>query len=119
MRALPVLLLAVAAVEYAENRTNSDLWIVPATGGTPRQLTRSPKHDRHPRWSPDSKWIVFESYRGGDFQLYTLPVAGGEARGLTQVSSGATSPVWSPDGRQIAFVSAVFPEFSQKPFAVH
>lgn len=107
----------VADVEYAENRTNSDLWIVPATGGTPRQLTRSPRHDRHPRWSPDGKWIVFESNRGGDFQLYVLPVAGGEARMLTQTSTEATNPVWSPDGRQIAFVSAVFPEFSDKPFA--
>lgn len=107
----------VADVEYAENRTNSDLWIVPASGGTPRQLTRSPRHDRHPRWSPDGKWIVFESNRSGEFQLYTLPVAGGEARGITQISTEANNPVWSPDGRQIAFVSAVFPEFSDKPFA--
>jgi dipeptidyl aminopeptidase/acylaminoacyl peptidase len=107
----------VADVEYAENRTNSDLWIVPTSGGTPRQLTRSPRHDRHPRWSPDGKWIVFESNRSGEFQLYTLPVAGGEARGITQISTEANNPVWSPDGRQIAFVSGVFPEFSDKPFA--
>ena len=107
----------VSEVEYADNRTNSDLWIVPTAGGTPRPLTTSPRHDRHPRWSPDGQWIVFESNRGGDFQLYTLPVAGGEARVLTSVSTEATTPVWSPDGTHIAFVSAVFPEFSDKPFA--
>jgi len=27
------------------------------------------------------------------------------------------SALWSPDGKKIAFVSAVFPEFSDKPFA--
>src|SRR6266550_2324318 len=36
--------------DKAENRTDSDIWLVPQAGGDPRQLTTSPKHDRHPRW---------------------------------------------------------------------
>jgi dipeptidyl aminopeptidase/acylaminoacyl peptidase len=99
-----------------ENKTDSDIWLVPLAGGDARQLTSSPKHDRHPRWSPDGKWIVFESNRGGPFQLYLIAADGGEARQLTTISTEATQPVWSPDGRHIAFVSAVFPEFSEKPF---
>ncbi|HLB00869.1 MAG TPA: S9 family peptidase, partial [Bacteroidota bacterium] len=35
----------------------------------------------------------------------------------TNISTGAGQPVWSPDGGMIAFVSAVYPEFSDKPFA--
>jgi dipeptidyl aminopeptidase/acylaminoacyl peptidase len=100
----------------AENRTNSDIWLISTSGGEPRQLTDSPKHDRHPRWSPDGKWIAFESNRDGAFQIWLMPAKGGEARKLTDISTGATQPVWSPDGRQLAFVSAVFPEFSGKPF---
>ena len=99
-----------------ENRTDSDIWLVPLAGGEPRQLTASPRHDRHPRWSPDGKWIVFESNRGGAFQLYVIASDGGEARQITTISTEATQPVWSPDGRHIAFVSAVFPGFSEKPF---
>ncbi len=106
----------VTRADKAENRTDSDIWLVPLTGGEPRQLTASPKHDRHPRWSPDGKWIVFESNRGGAFQLYLIAADGGEARQLTAIFTEATQPVWSPDGRQVAFVSAVFPEFSKKPF---
>src|SRR4051794_25976663 len=34
------------------------LWIVPAAGGTPRELT-SGTHDTEGRWSPDGKWIAF------------------------------------------------------------
>ncbi len=108
----------VTRVLRDENRTDSDLWLVPADGSAPpRQLTASPQHDRHPRWSPDGRWLAFESNRGGSFQVWTIPVAGGEARRLTALATGATSPLWSPDGRHVAFVSAVFPEFSGRPSA--
>jgi dipeptidyl aminopeptidase/acylaminoacyl peptidase len=106
----------ITAAELADNKTDSDIWLVPIAGGTPRQLTASPKHDRHPRWSPDGKWVVFESNRGGTFQLYAIAADGGEAKPLTTISTEATQPIWSPDGRHIAFVSAVFPEFSDQPF---
>ena len=106
----------VTDVVLAENRTNSDIWVVPAGGGEPRQLTNSPKHDRHPRWSPDGKWIAFESTRDGEAQIWVMPAAGGEARKVTTLATGAGQPMWSPDGKQLAFVSGVFAEFSAKPF---
>lgn len=101
----------------AENRTNSDLWIVSTAAGEARKLTNSPKHDRHPRWSPDGQWIAFESNRDGNYQIWLMPATGGEARKLTSITTEANQAGWSPDGKQIAFVSAVYPEFSAKPFA--
>jgi Tol biopolymer transport system component len=64
----------VTDADVAENKTASDVWLVPTAGGEPRRLTSSPKHDRHPRWSPDGQWIAFNSNRGGDFQVWLLPV---------------------------------------------
>ncbi len=107
----------VTDVVKDENRTNADLWLINADGsGEPRKLTNSPKRDAHPRWSPDGKWIVFESTRDGDSQLYLLPADGGEPRKLTTIATGASQAMWSPDGKALAFVSAVFPEFSAQPF---
>jgi len=100
-----------------ENRTNSDIWLVPLAGGEPRQLTRSPKADSNPRWSPDGKWIAFESSRDGEAQIWMLAASGGEARKLTTLATEAAQPVWSHDGKKLAFVSAVYPEFSARPFA--
>src|SRR6185436_3903506 len=91
----------------AENRTNSDLWLIDAAGGEPRKLTSSPQHDRHPRWSPDGKWIAFESARDGATQIFLEPSAGGEPRKLTTLSTGASQPMWASDGKSIAFVSEV------------
>ena len=101
----------------AENKTKSDLWLIPAAGGEARRLTNAPKHSRHPRWSPDGKWIAFESNRDGGYQVWLMPADGGEARQLTKLATEATAPVWSPSGDKLAFVSAVYAEFSDRPFA--
>ncbi len=107
----------VTSVSYEENKSSTNLWLAASDGKTPpRQLTTTPKSDRHPRWSPDGKQILFESSRGGDSQLWVIDVSGGEARQLTTISTGASNGIWSPDGSHIAFVSTVYPEFSDKPF---
>jgi len=107
----------VSEVLFDENRTQSDLWLVETTTGKARALTNTPKSESHPRWSPDGRWIAFQSNRDGDTQLWLLPFAGGEARRLTSLATGAENPVWSPAGDRIAFISEVFPEFSGQPFA--
>ncbi|MDP1580489.1 MAG: S9 family peptidase [Candidatus Didemnitutus sp.] len=108
---------AVSEVLMEENRTQSDLWLVSTSGGEPRRLTSTPKNERHARWSPDGKWLAFESNREGDYQIWLLSLAGGEASQLTSLSTGATGPVWSPSGDKIAFVSEIFAENSTLPFA--
>lgn len=108
----------VGTVDYAANKTTTNIWLAATDGKTPpRQLTSSNKSDRHPRWSPDGTKILFESTRSGESQLWVIDLAGGEARQLTKISTGASSGTWSPDGKSIAFVSSVYPEFSEKPFA--
>ncbi|HLX12464.1 MAG TPA: S9 family peptidase [Bacteroidota bacterium] len=106
----------VTIVDKENNSTNSDIWVVPSGGGEAKQLTNSPKQDRHQRWSPDGKRIAFESNRDGSFQIYTMSNDGSNVKQLTTISTEGTQPVWSPDGKWIAFVSAVYPEFSDKPF---
>ncbi|MFH2004585.1 MAG: S9 family peptidase [Bacteroidota bacterium] len=106
----------ITEVNKAENKSNSDIYLMPSTGGKPRKLTTSPSSDANPRWSPNGKSLAFVSGRSGDSQIWLIDVSGGEARQLTKISTGASNPVWSPDGKMIAFVSSVYPEFSDKLF---
>ncbi len=55
--------------------------------------------------SPDGRWLVFDSDRGGNPDLYVMPAAGGEARQITTDPAADFSGDWSPDGRRIAFHS--------------
>jgi dipeptidyl aminopeptidase/acylaminoacyl peptidase len=106
----------LTTVDLPGNKSSSSIWLAPTDKGQPRQLTNTTKKDRHPRWSPDGRRILFESNRSGENQLWMIDVGGGEARQLTTISSEASNAIWSPDGRNIAFVSAVYPEYSDKPF---
>jgi dipeptidyl aminopeptidase/acylaminoacyl peptidase len=104
-------------VDLKANKVVAHLWLVGTDKDSkPKQLTSAAKSDRHPRWSPDSKSILFESSRSGTGQLWIVDVTGGDPRQLTTISTGASLGTWSRDGKQIAFISTVWPEYSEKPF---
>lgn len=97
--------------DMSTNKNNSDIWLVPAKGGEPVQLTATPKSDFGARWSPCGKDIAFISTRNGIPQIFIISSTGGEARQLSNISTGANGIVWSPDGKYIAFSSEVYPDF--------
>lgn len=91
----------VSVPNLKDNNFNSDIWVIPVSGGQPRQLTRSPQSDHSPRWSPDGRGLAFISARDGVSNLYMISINGGEAKKLTSSQSGLYSPLWSKDGKFI------------------
>jgi len=57
-------------------------------------------------WSPDGQWILFNSYRDGNYEIYKMRSDGTGAVNLTNDPGSDRYGCWSPDGRQIAFVSS-------------
>ena len=96
----------VESLDLAGNKTDTDLWLAAADGGTPaRRLTTSDKKDRSPRWSEDGQRLAFVSERAGAPQLFLLSPFGGEAEQLTTGKSGVIDFRWSPDGSRIAYLA--------------
>lgn len=102
--------ITVTRYDIKENKGQTDLWLVPASGGESRQLTSDKAADTSPVFSPDGKSIAFLSKRGDDkeSQIYLIAVDGGEARRLTQVPTGASAIKWFPDSQRIAFVTPIW-----------
>lgn len=80
-----------------------NLWIVSSKGGDASRVTVADGYDSFPCWSPDGRWIAFNSTRGGSNQIYIMPANGGMPRQITYHSMGAVLGDWSPDGKSLAF----------------
>ena len=102
-------------IGYVEQGT-TQLFLVPAEGGTPRQLTNGdystselgsgPNYD----WTPDGRTIVFDGlrdpdadYRYRESYLFTVDVKSGAIKPLVTKKGGWSNPMVSPDGRTVAF----------------
>jgi len=104
-------------VDLEKNASKTSIYLASTDGSlSPRAITNSGKKDSRPRFSPDSKTILFQSNRSGSMQIWSIAIDGGEATQLTTISTEATQAAWAPDGRSIAFASSVFPQFSELPF---
>jgi dipeptidyl aminopeptidase/acylaminoacyl peptidase len=97
---------------------NTHLYVVPADGGTPRDLTPGTwsvgagelRGGASFDWTPDSKSIVVDGLRSGDAdmlyqasQLYVVDVSGSATRDLVTKAGSWSRPAVSPDGRTVAF----------------
>lgn len=82
-----------------------DIWKVATSGGEATILTTSPAHDHSPRWSPDGKWIAFNSKRNGDNDIYVMPAGGGKSRRLTYSELDDYICSWSSNSQNILFAS--------------
>ncbi len=84
----------------------NNLWLVPAEGGWPTQLTVSDQRQTAPTWSPDGKWVAYMSDYDGDEQwdIFLASPKTGMVVNLTKTREIAEEyPVWSPDGRYLAY----------------
>ncbi|HZH92111.1 MAG TPA: S9 family peptidase [Pyrinomonadaceae bacterium] len=111
---------------------NTDLYVAPAAGGAPRQLTTNAGPDYAPRFSPDGKWIAYLSNDepaswAAKIDLVVVASDASAAanapppRNLTGKYNDSVNgaPKWSPDGAALyaAGAEGVYGQLLKIPFA--
>jgi len=95
----------VQRVDGRRNAYDSEIWVVPASGGQARQLALPDVSDRQPRWSADGQKLAFLSGRDGITQVYVVTGAGGTPRKVTGSPTDVEFFQWSPDGGRIGYLA--------------
>ena len=76
----------------------NDIWIAPLSGGDATRLVKHVAREAYPKFSPDSKRVVFSSERTGSAQVYSIGVDGEDLVQHTNHSEGNILETISPDG---------------------
>ena len=84
--------------------TGSDIWALPMEGERkPTLLVQTNAEERLPQFSPDAKWIAYESNETGRFEVYIQPFMNPGER--IQVSTAGGGQVRWPDGKELFYMS--------------
>jgi dipeptidyl aminopeptidase/acylaminoacyl peptidase len=94
----------VQTIQERDNKYHREVWVVPTAGGDPVRFTSPSTESSNPRWSPDGKFLIFNSTRqggrGGQWML-RMDQPGGEAFQQEGYPRGTSVPadfkfaVWS------------------------
>jgi dipeptidyl aminopeptidase/acylaminoacyl peptidase len=93
-----------------DNDRNSDVWVIPAGGGTLTKISDHDGPDRNPRWSPDGTRIAFLGSADEEDPplIYLAPAEGGKStpikKDLDQVIGQMN---WAEKGKALYFDSGV------------
>ena len=89
----------------ARSRTGNDVWVLPmGQAQKPRVFLGGAFNETAGRFSPDGRWVSYQSAESGRAEVYVVPYPG--PGGKWQVSAdGGGSARWNPNGRELLYLS--------------
>jgi eukaryotic-like serine/threonine-protein kinase len=97
--------------EELDGEGKEDLWVLPLDGTSkPFVWIRSPFRENLAQFSPDDRWIAYQSNESGRLEVYVRPFMSPETGAPAPAGSylvskdGGARPVWRRDGRELIYV---------------
>lgn len=104
------------AVYCAGRNDEWDVYAISTGGGPEKRLTDAPGLDDGPEYSPDGRYIYFNSHRTGRMHIWRMNAGGTGQTQLTfdEYDNWFAHP--SPDGKWLVFISYLEDQQGQHPF---
>jgi hypothetical protein len=91
--------------QFDDQTGTMDLWAVPLEGDrAPIAVARTPFDDRDGQFSPDGKWVAYDSDESGRPAIYVQPFPQSGAKRLVS-TAGGSQPRWRSDGQELFYVA--------------
>jgi eukaryotic-like serine/threonine-protein kinase len=85
-------------------KTGTDLWILPFDTRVPSVFLRTGANELWGQFSPDGRWMAYQSNETGRYEIYVRPFpAGGGPIPIS--TAGGVYPRWSRDGQELYFIA--------------
>ena len=97
---------ATIAFGRALSDADTEIFLIPSSGGVPRQLTSDNRFMEGFAWTADSRELVFAAVRQGGPSLWRIPAGGGNPEQIPSTAHHASFPAISARGNRLAFAEA-------------
>ena len=92
------------AFSESGDKTGSDIWLLTRDGTPARPFLSTASVEWNPRFSPDGRWLAYQSSESGRSEIYVRPFPGPGARHPIS-NGGGSEPVWSANGRELFYLT--------------
>jgi Tol biopolymer transport system component len=90
----------------ADPKTGRDLWAYPMMGEAPKpvEIVHTPAEELNGQFSPDGRYVAFETNESGSFQIVVQPFPVISAKWQVSIGGGI-QPRWRADGKELYFIA--------------
>jgi dipeptidyl aminopeptidase/acylaminoacyl peptidase len=85
-------------------KTGTDLWVVPQDTHVPRVFLATAANEMWGQFSPDGRWIAYQSREAGRFEIYVRPFPGPGVP-IPISTAGGVYARWSRDGNELYYLA--------------
>jgi hypothetical protein len=94
----------IVAFTGSSEKTGGDIWFMnPASHATRTMFLATANNEWNARFSPNGRWLAYQSLESGRPEVYVQPFPGPGPRHLIS-TEGGIEPVWSADGRELFYL---------------
>ena len=97
----------VSYYSVAQNKSNTELFMMNADGSDNTQLTRTAWNEGQPAWIKGGTKLAYLSSESGSSQVWEMNVDGTARHRLTDYDGDIEGFAFSPDGRRLLFIAQV------------
>ena len=97
----------VSYYSVAQNKSNTELFMMNADGSDNTQLTRTAWNEGQPAWIKGGTKLAYLSSESGSSQVWEMNVDGTPRHRLTDYDGDIEGFAFSPDGRRLLFIAQV------------
>jgi len=84
-------------------KRGSDIWALPLEGGKPFEVVRTDYTEGLAQFSPDGRWIAYQSNRTGRTEIYVRPFPGPGDDWRASIDGGGQAR-WNPSGKELFYI---------------
>ncbi|HYV30534.1 MAG TPA: protein kinase, partial [Candidatus Binatia bacterium] len=93
----------VLAFSEVDPTTGYDIWVLRLEGDRkPQPFLHTPSNESAPTFSPDGRWLAYQSDESGREEIYVRPFPSPGGKWLIS-TEGGTQPVWARNGRELFY----------------